>query len=72
MSIFYADLVVENTVVLEPKSADAITRLFEAKLLHSLRSSHMEIGFVLAFGQKPRFSRVFMSNDRKPNLHRLS
>ena len=68
VGIFYADIVVENLVVLELKAADLITKQFEAQLLHYLRSSKMEVGLVLAFGEKPHCRRVIMGNDRKPNL----
>jgi hypothetical protein len=44
------------------------TKTFEQQLLHYLRSSCMEVGFVLAFGQYAKFRRVIMTNDRKlPN-----
>jgi GxxExxY protein len=36
---FYADIVVEDLVIMELKAADEITRLFEAQLLHYLRST---------------------------------
>lgn len=65
---FYADIVVNGLIVLELKAADEITKLFEAQLLHYLRSSMMEVGLVLAFGNRPQFSRVQMTNNRKPNL----
>lgn len=69
VGIFHADLVVENTVILELKVAEEITKSFELQLLNYLRGSVMEIGLVLAFGQRAKFRRVVMSNDRKPNLH---
>jgi GxxExxY protein len=65
---FYADIVVEGLVILELKASDTITKLFEAQLLNYLRSSQMKIGFVLAFGARPQFSRVYMPNERKNNL----
>ena len=65
---FYADIVVAGLIVLELKAADEITKLFEAQLLHYLRSSQMEVGIILAFGERAKFRRVYMSNDRKPNL----
>ena len=64
---FYADLVVEEGVILELKTAEVITRIHEAQLLHYLRSSTIETGFVLCFGPKPMFKRVVMSNNRKKN-----
>ena len=67
---FYADLVVEDLVILELKTAELITKTHEAQLLHYLRSSTKEIGFVLCFGPKPMFKRAVMTNDRKQNLKR--
>jgi GxxExxY protein len=65
---FYADLVVEGIVILELKTADQITRQFEAQLLHYLRSTHIEVGLILAFGDRATFKRITFTNDRKPNL----
>ncbi len=65
---FYADIVVAGLVVLELKAADEITKLFEAQLIHYLRSSRMEVGIILAFGERAKFRRIYMSNERKPNL----
>ncbi len=65
---YYADIVVEDLIILELKSAEEITKTYELQLLHYLRSSNMEVGLVLAFGQRAKFRRVVMSNDRKsPN-----
>ncbi len=69
---FYADLVVENLIILELKTAEVITKYHEAQLLHYLRSSTIEIGFVLCFGPQARFKRIVMSNDRKQNMRRGS
>jgi GxxExxY protein len=68
VGIFYADIVVEGKVVLELKVAEEITRQFTAQLLQYLRSSQMEVGLVLVFGESARSKRVVMTNDRKPNL----
>jgi hypothetical protein len=44
---------------------EVITRAFEAQALHYLRSSTMEVGLVLVFGEQAKFKRVVMTNDRK-------
>jgi len=62
---FHADLVVEGLVVLELKTAEAILKAFEAQLLHYLRASEMEVGSVLAFGQRAQFSRMYRTNESK-------
>ncbi len=69
---FYADLVVEDRVILELKTAEVITKFHEAQLLHYLRCSTKEIGFILCFGPQARFKRIVMSNDRKQNMKRGS
>ncbi len=67
---FYADVVVEGLIVLELKATDSITKQFEAQLLHYLRATRMEVGLVLAFGEKALCRRVVMTNDRKsPHLN---
>ena len=62
---FFADLVVNDVVVLELKVADEVSKSFEAQLLHYLRATHMEVGLVLTFGERPRFRRVVFANERK-------
>jgi GxxExxY protein len=65
VGIFRADIVVEGLVLLELKTAEEITRQFEAQVLHYLRASTVEVGMVLAFGDKARFRRLTMKNDCK-------
>ena len=65
---FYADLVVEGLVILELKAVEELTKRHQAQVLHYLRSSEIEIGYVLCFGEKADFKRVFLSNSRKLNL----
>jgi GxxExxY protein len=72
VGVFYADIIVNGTVILELKAADQITKPFEAQPLHYLRSSPMEIGLILVFGQRATFKRIWMTNDRKPNLNHPS
>lgn len=62
---FRADLLVENKVLLELKSARTLDRSHEAQLLHYLRATEIEIGLLLNFGEKPQFRRLLFDNDRK-------
>jgi GxxExxY protein len=62
---FFADLVVDGVVILELKAANEIVKAHELQLLNYLRSSEMEVGLVMAFGERARFRRVVMMNDRK-------
>ncbi len=65
LGTYFADIVVAGVLVLELKVGDQITKAFEAQTLHYLRSSNMEVGLILVFGEKAKFKRVVMTNDRK-------
>jgi GxxExxY protein len=62
---YRADLVVEQRVILELKTADALTEAHLAQLTHYLRASTIEVGLLLNFGDKPKVKRVEFSNERK-------
>jgi GxxExxY protein len=62
---FEGDLLVENAVLLELKSARAIDSAHEALLLNYLRATNVEVGLVLNFGPKPEFRRLAYDNARK-------
>jgi len=65
VGVFRADLVVEEVVVVELKTADSISKAHEAQVLHYLRASPMEIGLVLNFGPGAKLRRIAMQNTRK-------
>ncbi|MGE6355080.1 GxxExxY protein [Flavobacterium sp. NPDC079362] len=62
---YYADLIVENSVILELKVADSIAPAFENQILNYLRGTNCEVGLLLNFGKKPEFKRKFFENNRK-------
>ena len=62
---YYADLLVENCVIVELKAAHLISSDHEAQLLNYLRATPYEVGLVLNFGPKPDFYRRVFSNNRK-------
>ena len=62
---YFSDIVVDDKVILELKAAAGIAPENEAQLLHYLRATHIELGFVLNFGLKPEFIRRVFSNERK-------
>ncbi|MBB5342766.1 GxxExxY protein [Tunturibacter empetritectus] len=68
VGMFRADLVVAGTVVVELKTAEAISKAHEAQVLHYLRASTMEVGLVMNFGPDARFRRVEMGNVRKKSM----
>ncbi|WP_264523679.1 GxxExxY protein [Flavobacterium sp. N502536] len=62
---YYADLIVENLVILELKAADSIAPAFENQILNYLRGTNCEVGLLLNFGKKPEFRRKVFENSRK-------
>jgi GxxExxY protein len=68
VGFFKADYIVEEEIVLELKSAQAIDKAHISQLLNYLRASKLELGFVLNFGPEAVFRRLAFSNARKSNL----
>ena len=64
---FRADIIVENKIILELKAVKHLVPEHEAQLLNYLRASNVEIGFLLNFGDEPKFTRRFYDNKRKQN-----
>lgn len=62
---FEADILVENKVLLELKSARALDSSHAAQLLNYLRATPIEVGLLLNFGMKPEFKRLIFDNPRK-------
>jgi GxxExxY protein len=50
---YFADLVVEDTVIVELKAARALAKEHEAQLLNYLKATVYEVGLLLNFGPKP-------------------
>jgi GxxExxY protein len=70
---YFADLVVENKVIIELKVAEGICDAHVAQLRNYLRATEIEVGLLLNFGTNPQFVRKFFSNEGKlltgkPNL----
>jgi len=62
---YFADLMVEGSVLLELKAARSLERAHEAQMLHYLRATEIEVGLLLNFGLHPQFRRLLFDNERK-------
>ncbi len=62
---YFADLMVEDTILLELKAARSLDGTHEAQLLHYLRATNVEVGLLLNFGVRPQFRRLLFDNERK-------
>lgn len=68
MGDYYADLIVEDTVIIELKAAEALATEHEAQLTNYLRATDKEVGLLLNFGKKPEFKRKIFENRFKANF----
>jgi GxxExxY protein len=62
---YFADLVVDNKILLELKAERTLEQAHEAQLLHYLRATEIEVGLRLNFGLRPQFRRLLFDNERK-------
>ena len=65
MGEYFADLVVEDKIIVELKAASRLLPQHEAQLLNYLRATHFEVGLLLNFGPNPSFVRKSFDNARK-------
>lgn len=62
---YFADIIVNDTVILELKACEYIVEEFEFQLINYLKSTRCEVGLLLNFGKKPQFLRKIFSNSNK-------
>ena len=62
---YIADMLVNDVVMLELKAVSKINEDHAAQLLNYLKSTDIEVGLVLNFGQTAEFRRRVYDNDRK-------
>lgn len=59
---YYADIVVNNLVIVELKSVENLKYEHECQLTNYLKATDIEIGLILNFGKKPEFKRKIFTN----------
>ncbi len=62
---YYADVLVEDSVILELKAAETLRSEHEAQLLNYLKATKYEVGLLLNFGTKPQIKRKVFKNEYK-------
>jgi GxxExxY protein len=65
---YFADLLVEQKVIVEVKAARALGDGHEAQLLNYLKATPYEVGLLLNFGPKAQVKRKVYDNPRKGSL----
>ncbi len=65
---YYADILVNDVVMLELKACKNLLEEHEAQLLNYLKATSCEVGLLLNFGPKPQVTRKVFDNYRKGSL----
>lgn len=65
IGVYFADIVVEDVVIIELKAGEALISEHEAQLLNYLRATDIEVGLLLNFGKTPQVKRKAFSNQYK-------
>jgi GxxExxY protein len=63
---YFADLIVENSVIIELKSAENLSKANESQLLNYLKATEIEVGLLMNFGTTAEYRRKVFENNRKP------
>ncbi len=62
---YYADIMVDNKVIIELKAAEALREEHEFQLINYLKATEIEVGLLLNFGKKPEIKRKVFSNKQR-------
>ncbi len=68
---YYADMLVDDKVIVELKAAEEIAKGHEAQLVNYLKATKIQVGLLLNFGPKPEFKRkIFTGNKSEKYPHK--
>ncbi len=59
---YFADLIVEEGVIIELKASEGLVEEHEYQLINYLKATEIEVGLLLNFGKKPQFKRKVFTN----------
>lgn len=62
---YFADIIVEDKIILELKAAEAICEEHEFQLINYLKATNIEVGLLLNFGKKPEHKRKVLTSEFK-------
>jgi GxxExxY protein len=64
---YYADLLVEDKVIVELKACELLMNAHVAQIMNYLKATEIEVGLLLNFGEDAEFKRMIYTNNRKQN-----
>jgi len=57
---YFADLIVDEKVIVEVKSVENYNRIFEAQLLNYLKATGLKVGLIVNFGKSVEVKRMIL------------
>ena len=64
---YFADILVDQKVIILLKACSELQSAHQAQLLNYLKSTEIEVGLLLNFGNEPEFKRLIFTNNKKKN-----
>lgn len=65
---YFADIIVEDLVIVELKATENLTEAHEFQLINYLKATNVEVGLLLNFGKKPEIRRKIFTNKKSVNI----
>ena len=62
---YFADIVVNDKIILELKSCEALAPEHEVQLFNYLKATKIEVGLLFNFGKRTAFKRKIFANENK-------
>lgn len=62
---YFADIVVNDKIILELKSCESLASEHEVQLFNYLKATEIEVGLLFNFGKRAAFKRKVSTNDNK-------
>ena len=68
VGLYFADIVVEDKVILELKAASTLNEEHEIQLVNYLKATDKEVGLLFNFWKEPEYKRKVMLNEFKKHI----
>ena len=65
VGLYFADIIVNDCVIIELKAGEALIEEHEAQLVNYVRATEIEVGLLLNFGKEPGHKRKVFTNEFK-------
>ncbi len=65
VGLYFADIIVENLIVIELKATEGLIEENELQLVNYLKATDFEVGLLFNFGKEPEYKRKVFLNEFK-------